>query len=194
MVARVTSHEMNKDRDKPIRSFGFRVRGKAGVCMQISVLNCDCNTQISCSEHILPVNTTCKMLLNEVLWSQRFNMTYRVIPTKTWTLEEVFQFTEGKKLERDQLITYLNQKEWRVPLTSTNETNVRMLKIWYSTNQTHVDFAESMLMVNVSPAISKNNTARLTIANAITVRSPSWWKFMMTQIEEQRGPTQYTRL
>ncbi len=32
MVARVTLHNMKQDRDKPIRAFGARLRGQAGVC------------------------------------------------------------------------------------------------------------------------------------------------------------------
>jgi hypothetical protein len=32
MVARVERHNMQQDRDEPIRSFGARLRGQAGVC------------------------------------------------------------------------------------------------------------------------------------------------------------------
>ena len=32
MVARVTLHNMRQDRDEPIRNFGARLRGQAGVC------------------------------------------------------------------------------------------------------------------------------------------------------------------
>ena len=51
MVARVTLHEMGQDRDKSIRSFGFRVRGQAGVCKYL--LHCDCAREISYCEHVL---------------------------------------------------------------------------------------------------------------------------------------------
>ena len=32
MVARVTLHNMRQDRDEPVRAFGARLRGQAGVC------------------------------------------------------------------------------------------------------------------------------------------------------------------
>ena len=51
MVAGVTLHKMQQDRDKPIRSFGTRVRGPTAVCKYL--LNCDCHREISYSEYIL---------------------------------------------------------------------------------------------------------------------------------------------
>ena len=51
MVAGVTLHKMQQDRDKPIRSFGTRVRGPTAVCKYL--LNCDCRREISYSEYIL---------------------------------------------------------------------------------------------------------------------------------------------
>ena len=51
MVARVTLNEMQKERNKPMRSFGGRVRGQACVCKYL--LDCDCDGEISYSKHIL---------------------------------------------------------------------------------------------------------------------------------------------
>ena len=44
MVARVTLHNMRKERDEPIRMFGARVRGQASICkFQTQCTNCEAN-------------------------------------------------------------------------------------------------------------------------------------------------------
>ena len=51
MVAKVALNEIRQDRDEPIRSFGARIRGQAGVCKYL--LECTCGRDINYSTHIL---------------------------------------------------------------------------------------------------------------------------------------------
>ena len=52
MVARVTLHNMRQDRDEPIRSFGARLRGQAGVCKFI--IKCpNCDNDVDYAEAVL---------------------------------------------------------------------------------------------------------------------------------------------
>ena len=52
MVARVTLHNMKQDRDEPIRSFGARLRGQAGVC-RFTQRCTNCNADADYAEAIL---------------------------------------------------------------------------------------------------------------------------------------------
>ena len=52
MVARVTLHDMRQDRDEPVRSFGARLRGQAGVCKFF--MKCPgCDVDVNYTEPIL---------------------------------------------------------------------------------------------------------------------------------------------
>ena len=52
MVARVTLHNMKQDRDEPIRSFGARLRGQAGVC-RFTQRCTNCNADVDYAEAII---------------------------------------------------------------------------------------------------------------------------------------------
>ena len=52
IVARVTLHNMKQDRGEPIRAYGARLRGQAGVCKFTQ--QCDnCNADVDYTEAIL---------------------------------------------------------------------------------------------------------------------------------------------
>ena len=52
MVARVTLHNMRQDRDEPVRGFGARLRGQAGVCKFL--IKCTgCDVDVNYTEAIL---------------------------------------------------------------------------------------------------------------------------------------------
>ena len=52
MVARVTLHDMQQDHDEPVRAFGARLRGQAGVCKFI--IECpNCHHDVNYTEPVL---------------------------------------------------------------------------------------------------------------------------------------------
>ena len=90
MVARVTLHNMRQDRDEPIRAFGARLRGQAGVC-KFTVTCANCDSEVNYTEAILR-DVLCRGLDDpeiqlDLLGDKNLNM----------TLEQVFQFIEAKE-------------------------------------------------------------------------------------------------
>ena len=90
MVARVTLHNMRQDRDEPIRAFGARLRGQAGVC-KFTVTCANCDSEVNYTEAILR-DVLCRGLDDpeiqlDLLGDKNQNM----------TLEQVFQFIEAKE-------------------------------------------------------------------------------------------------
>ena len=90
MVARVALHNMRQDRDEPVRNFGARLRGQAGVCKFI--IPCpSCTGDVNYTDEILRDVVTRNISDSEVqldlLGDSNQNM----------TLEEVLKFIEAKE-------------------------------------------------------------------------------------------------
>ena len=90
MVARVALHNMRQDRDEPVRNFGARLRGQAGVCKFI--IPCpSCTGDVNYTDEILRDVVTRNISDSEVqldlLGDSNHNM----------TLEEVLKFIEAKE-------------------------------------------------------------------------------------------------
>lgn len=92
MVARVSLHEMRQDRDEPIRSYGARVRGQAGVCKY--TLTCTCNREISYSDHII------RDVIVRGLADPEIQLDLLSDSNQNMSLEEVFKFVEKKEAGR----------------------------------------------------------------------------------------------
>ncbi len=93
MVARVTLHNMHQDRDEPVRNFGARLRGQAGVCKFL--IPCPkCATDVNYTDEILRDVVTRNITDTEVqldlLGDSNQNM----------KLEEVLKFIEAKEAGR----------------------------------------------------------------------------------------------
>ena len=90
MVARVTLHNMRQDRDEPIRSYGARLRGQAGVCKY--TLPCPgCQETVNYTEEIL------RDVLTRGVADPDIQLDLLGDKNQNMTLEEVFQFIEAKE-------------------------------------------------------------------------------------------------
>ena len=78
MVTRVELHNVQQDRDEPIRNFGARLRCQATKCP-----NCDRN--VDHTEHII------RDVLTRGLADQDIQLDLLVCKNQNMTLEEVFQ-------------------------------------------------------------------------------------------------------
>ncbi|XP_014676386.1 PREDICTED: uncharacterized protein LOC106816320 [Priapulus caudatus] len=90
MVARVTLHNMRQDRDEPIRSFGARLRGQAGVCKFI--MTCP-----GCSDDVNYTEAVLRDVLTRGLEDTEIQLDLLGDKNQEMTLEEVFQFVEAKE-------------------------------------------------------------------------------------------------
>ena len=90
MVARVNLHNMTQDRDEPVRSFGARLRGQAGVCK--FTMNCtSCNADVDYTDTIL------RDVLIRGLSDQEIQLELLGNSNQNMSLEEVFQFVDIKE-------------------------------------------------------------------------------------------------
>ena len=90
MVARVTLHEMQQDRDETIRSFGARIRGQAGVCKY--TISCpSCNSDVNYTEQIL------RDVLTRGIADPEIQLDLLGNPDQDMGLEDVFKFVEAKE-------------------------------------------------------------------------------------------------
>ena len=90
MVARVSLHNMRQDRDEPIRVFGARLRGQAGVCK--FVVKCPgCNENVNYTDAIL------RDVLSRGLDDQDIQLDLLGDKNQDMTLEQVLQFVEAKE-------------------------------------------------------------------------------------------------
>jgi hypothetical protein len=90
MVARVALHNMHQDSDEPIRSFGARLRGQAGVCK--FVIKCpNCTAEVNYTEAVL-----CDAL-SRGLEDMDIQLDLLGDKNQDMTLEEIFQFIEAKE-------------------------------------------------------------------------------------------------
>ena len=90
MVARVQLHQMRQDRDEPIRCFGARLRGQAGICkftMKCPSCNSDVNYTDAILRDVLTHGVADPDIQLDLLSDQNQNM----------TLEQVTQLIEAKE-------------------------------------------------------------------------------------------------
>ena len=90
MVARVNLHNMTQDRDEPVRSFGARIRGQAGVCKFITTCQ-SCQAEVNYTEAIL------RDVLTRGIEDQEIQLDLLGNPNQNMTLEQVFQYVETKE-------------------------------------------------------------------------------------------------
>ena len=84
MVARVELHNMQQDRDEPIRNFGARLRCQAGVC-KFTTMCPNCDRNVDHTEHII------RDVLTRGLADQDIQLDLLSDKNQNMTLEEVFQ-------------------------------------------------------------------------------------------------------
>ena len=90
MVARVALHNMKQDHDEPIRAYGARLRGQAGVCKY--TLSCPgCNHDVHSMEAIL------RDVLCRGLADNEIQMDLLGESNQDMTLEQVLGFVEAKE-------------------------------------------------------------------------------------------------
>ena len=90
MVARVTLHNMRQDRDEPIRSFGARLSGQAGICKFVT--KCPgCDMDVNYTEAVL------RDVLSRGLDDTEIQLDLLGDTNQEMSLEEVFQFIEAKE-------------------------------------------------------------------------------------------------
>ncbi len=90
MVARVALYNMKQDRDEPIRAYGARLRGQAGVCKY--TLPCPgCSHDVHYTEAIL------RDILCRGLADNEIQMDLLSDSNQDMTLEQVLRFVEAKE-------------------------------------------------------------------------------------------------
>ena len=90
MVARATLHDMHQDHDEPVRSFGARLRGQAGVCKLI--IQCPhCNQDVNYTEPVLCDSVTRGLI------DQDIQLDLMGDRNQNMKLEEIYQFVEAKE-------------------------------------------------------------------------------------------------
>jgi len=102
MVARVALHEMKQDRDEPVRSFGARIRGQAGVC-RYSVEYPTCNVEVSYTKHVL------RDVLTMGIADPEIQLELLSQANQDMTLEEAFQFVDAKESDKRSAVKLSSQ-------------------------------------------------------------------------------------
>ena len=90
MVARVALYEMKQERDEPIRSFGARIRGQAGICKYLM----DCPT---CTNEVNYTNTILRDVTVMGIADPDIQLDLLSDKNQNMTLEEIFQFVDAKE-------------------------------------------------------------------------------------------------
>ena len=90
MVARVQLHQMRQDRDEPIRRFGARLRGQAGICK--FTMKCpSCKTDVNYTDAIL------RDVLTRGIADPDIQLDLLSDQNQNMTLEKVLQLIEAKE-------------------------------------------------------------------------------------------------
>jgi hypothetical protein len=90
MVARMTLHNMRQDHDEPIRNFGARLRGQAGVC-KFSIPCPHCARGVNYTDEIL------RDVLTRGMADSKIQLDLLGDKNQDMNLEEVFKFIEVKE-------------------------------------------------------------------------------------------------
>ena len=93
MVARVALHDMRQDNDEPIRAFGARIRGQAGVC-KYNVTCPDCSTTVDFTDCIL------RDVLARGIADPEIQLDLLGDAKQDMSLEEIMKFVESKESGR----------------------------------------------------------------------------------------------
>ena len=164
MVARVQLHQMRQDRDEPIRRFGARLRGKAGICK--FTMKCpSCKTDVNYTDAIL-----CDVLTRgiadpdiqlDLLSDQNQNM----------TLEKVMQLIEAKESGKRSALQLLDTHGVEAARSSyRREKNMTCLL----NKMTVADTVASLVTVGVlhprsgAHCVQRSNTPAPIVANWVT--------------------------
>ncbi len=90
MVARVTLHNMRQDCEEPVRSYGTRLRGQAGICK--FVIKCPgCDGDVNYTDAII------RDVLTRGISDAEIQLDLLGDKNQDMSLEEVFQFVEAKE-------------------------------------------------------------------------------------------------
>ena len=90
MVARITLHDMQQDRDEPIRSFCARLKGQARTCN--FVIPCpNCDNDVNYSEKII------QNILTKGIADSEIQLDFLSCVTPDMTLEKMIKFIEAKE-------------------------------------------------------------------------------------------------
>ena len=90
MIARVTLYNMKQDRDEPIRAFGARIKGQAGIC-NLSINCTECDAEMSYKDEVL------RDVLARGVADPEIQLELLGDCNQNRTLEEMFNFIEIKE-------------------------------------------------------------------------------------------------
>ncbi|KAK3769232.1 hypothetical protein RRG08_005179 [Elysia crispata] len=149
MVARVALHNMRQDRDEPIRTFGARLAGQAGVCkftIKCSLDTCGC--EVNYTEAIV------RDALIRGVADPDIQLDLLSHKKQDMSLEDVLQFVEAKEAGKRSAFRLLDthtrltpHQTWSTPQAAgTRGINVFLLK---STKKDYAHTAVRRAMVNV---------------------------------------------
>ena len=114
MVARATRHDMHQDHDEPVRSFGARLRGQAGVCKFI--IQCpQCNQDVNYTEPVLCDSVTRGLI------DQDIQLDLMGDRNQNMKLEEIYQFVEAKESGKRSASRLFQSQSHRQQLLPTSQ-------------------------------------------------------------------------
>ena len=90
MVARVNLHSMRQDRDEPVRAFGARVKGQAGIC-KFSTKCPSCNTDVNYTDCII------KDVVMKGIADQEIQLDLLGERDQDMSLDDLLQYIEAKE-------------------------------------------------------------------------------------------------
>ena len=126
MLARVALI-MRQDRDEPIRSFGARIRGQAGVCKY--TLECPgCNINVKYTDQII------KDVLARRLTDPEIQLDLLGDMNQDMSLEDVLKFVEAKESGKRSASRLLRRSEVNTAVSSRMTSGSEMLTNTESTN------------------------------------------------------------
>ena len=169
MVARVQLHQIRQDRDEPIRHFGARLRGQAGICK--FTMKCpSCKTDVNYTDAI-PRNVLTRGIQN---WIS--NWTFLVTRIRTWLLRRLCSSLRRRNLASALPRSSWTPMVWRLPAAPTGEK--RRIPCLLN-KMTIVDTVASLVTVGVlhprsgANCVQLSNTPAHIVANWVT--STTFW-------------------
>ncbi len=119
MVARHELFNMHQDRDEPVRSFGARLRGQAGMCKLFMTCSSDDCDQVNCFANII-----LQGILVHGLEDAEIRLAILQDKQQNMTLEEIFQFIEAKEAGKRSILKMQDASE----IAASRSTQYRRLK------------------------------------------------------------------
>ena len=133
MVARVTLHNMRQDRDEPVRNFGARLRGQAGVCKFVMVCP-NCTKDVSYTDEILRDIVTCNITDSEV------QLDLLGDSNQDMTLEQVLKFVEAKEAGKRSASRLLYSQSADATRSSYRKDKSETLKSYHESNDANCSY------------------------------------------------------